>query len=129
MFSKSVIPVKEDCADIIHLEAHAKCDRTANETGGVKSAVDEGNILLDQILLVQVLTLAITESGKWRCPTCAGSGTEPGHIPNFSISQKGRSRRISAGMSFCASQAIGIIRTIVDLKCEFDRQRRQFENT
>lgn len=42
MFSRSVIPVKEDCADIIHLEAHAKCDRTANETGGVKSAVDEG---------------------------------------------------------------------------------------
>lgn len=36
------MPVKKDRADTIHLKAHAKCDRTANETGGVKSAADEG---------------------------------------------------------------------------------------
>lgn len=45
------MPVREDCANIIHLKAHAKCDRTANETGGVKSAAVEGiYISLDQTL-------------------------------------------------------------------------------
>lgn len=42
LYSQNHLHLLEMTVLIIRLEAHAKCDRTANETGGVKSAVDEG---------------------------------------------------------------------------------------
>ncbi|KAA8911027.1 hypothetical protein FN846DRAFT_937042 [Sphaerosporella brunnea] len=56
--------------------SHRNCDRTANESGGVKSAFDE-------------------ESATWRCPSCAASGLEPGFKQTLESRTPARVRRSS----------------------------------
>ncbi|KAI5777481.1 acyl-CoA N-acyltransferase [Geopyxis carbonaria] len=62
-----------ECA-VCGMFSHRQCDRTANETGGVKSAFNE-------------------EATSWRCPNCAASGLDPGSRVPVVDSRAWRGRR------------------------------------
>jgi hypothetical protein len=83
--------------------AHKQCDNQDNNNGGVKSALDEGIYIIGRLYSWARFDLLffffLTESGKWRCPTCVASGHDSNPIPESTPSHKSRSRRVSAGKS------------------------------